>query len=94
MIMLLSFWGASVYYFVTNVKFPIIYVVDVQIIIIKRVYGRSGYYRKGLHQGARIFFFFGVCAVHVVLCSLYFRDRGGICLCQHLCCGVIVVSGM
>ena len=27
----------------------------------------------GLHQGARIFFFFGVRAVHVVQCSLYSR---------------------
>ena len=74
-----------------------------------------------LHRGARIFFFVVVCAVRLVLCSLYsqrlgycgcgrlslcyyllcegvgtivLRDGGGSCLCKHLCCGLIVASGL
>ena len=47
--MLLSFWGASnPTPSVASVKFPIIYVMDVQIIMIKRVYGLSGCHREGL----------------------------------------------
>jgi len=49
-VLLLSFWGASISTpLVANVKFPIIYVVDVQIImVLKRVYGLSGCHREGL----------------------------------------------
>jgi hypothetical protein len=48
MVLLLSFWGPSVSTpFVANVKFPIIYVVDVQIIMIKRVMACVGV-REGL----------------------------------------------
>jgi hypothetical protein len=47
--MLLSFWGASnPTPSVASVKFPIIYVMDVQIIMIKRVYGLSGCHGEGL----------------------------------------------
>ena len=44
------FLGASISTpFVANVKLPMIYVVDdVQIIMIKRVYGLSGCHREGL----------------------------------------------
>jgi len=43
MVLLLSVWGASISTpFVASVEFPVIYVVDVQIIMIKRVYGLSG----------------------------------------------------
>jgi len=46
-VLLLSFWGTSVSTpFVASVK--IIYVVNVQIIMIKRVYGLSGCHREGL----------------------------------------------
>ena len=48
-VLLLSFWGASISTsFVASVKYPILYVVDVQIIMIKRVYGLSGCHREGL----------------------------------------------
>ena len=48
-VLLLSFWGASISTsFVASVKYPILYVVDVQIIMIKRVYGLSGCQREGL----------------------------------------------
>ena len=48
-VLLLSLWGGSISTpFVAGVKFPIVYVVDVQIIMIKRVYGLSGCHREGL----------------------------------------------
>ena len=48
-VLLLYFWGASIStLFVAKVKILIIYVVDVQIIMIKRVYGLSGCHREGL----------------------------------------------
>jgi hypothetical protein len=39
---------ASLPFFVASVKFPIIYVVDVKINTIKRVYGLSGCHQEGL----------------------------------------------
>jgi len=48
-VLLLSFWGASTPTpFVASVIFPIMYVVDVQIIRIMHVYGLRGCHRKGL----------------------------------------------
>jgi len=49
MVLLLSFWRASIFTsFVASAKLSIIYVVDIQIISIKRVYSISGCRRKGL----------------------------------------------
>ena len=39
---------ASLPFFVASVRFPIICLVDVQIIMVKRVYGLSGCHRGGL----------------------------------------------
>ena len=47
-VLLLSFWGASTPApFVASAKLPIIYVVDVQMIMVKRVYGLNGCHRGG-----------------------------------------------
>ena len=49
MVLLLSFWGARHSTpFVASVRFPIICLVDVLIIMVKRVYGLSGCHRGGL----------------------------------------------
>ena len=48
MVLLLSFWGArNPTPSVASVKLPIVHVVDVQIIMIKHVYGLIGCYREG-----------------------------------------------
>jgi len=56
-----SFWGSSVSTpFVASVKVPIIFVVDVQIIMIKHAYGLSGCHREGLVFLVRPEFLLGV----------------------------------